>query len=108
LRHKGIADAAAKDRLESARSGREVARAGVAGYVGVAGSIHGDAVARVIVIAAEVGGIDERGSGGVELRDESVVSGRERAPADENRLEGPSRYREVDRSGPASYVGAAS
>ena len=41
-------------------------------HVGVAGGIHGDAVANVIPAAAEVAGVEERRAGGVQLGDEGV------------------------------------
>src|SRR5712664_2224870 len=53
----------------------EIGREGVARYVGVAGAVHGDAIAIVEAAATEVGGVDERGTGGVELRHKDVSVG---------------------------------
>ena len=48
---------------------------GVARHVGVAGRVHGDAVAtRHVPRAAEVGGVDQGRAGRVQLRHEGVVA----------------------------------
>src|SRR5206468_3869760 len=54
--------------LERSRGCREVGRASVARQVGVAGRVHSDPRARLIAAAAEVGGVDQRGAGCIELR----------------------------------------
>ena len=40
----------------------------MARQVGVAGGVHRDPQARLVAAAAEVGGVDQRRAGGVELR----------------------------------------
>src|SRR5205823_13663699 len=58
--------------LEAARGGRKVAGGGESRNVGVCAGVHGDRVACVTAAAAEIGGVDEGGAGGIELRHEGV------------------------------------
>src|SRR3989442_11241849 len=69
-------------------------------YVGVSGGIDGDAVAIVIGVPTEVGGIDEGRSKRVELRHEGVVA------AVVGRVEGPGGSRKVRGISRSSHVGA--
>src|SRR5438093_13074552 len=79
LRHEGIGlvQAAALEPLESPRGRREGTGGGLSCHVGVAGGVHGDPQALIVVIAPKVGGVDEGGASGIELRHESVVAGEE-------------------------------
>src|SRR5947209_1276854 len=67
----------------------------------MATGIDRDAPALVIGTAAEVGGVDQRGAGGVQLRHEGVKA------AAGSRLEGTGGRREVGRDGEARHVGIA-
>src|SRR5262252_113589 len=60
LRHKSIEQAAAESRLSCARRRWEVAGQGPASDVSLTTGVHCDAIAVVIVAAAEIGGVDER------------------------------------------------
>src|SRR6267143_1430430 len=102
LRYEGVA-AAGERGLEGSRGDREVGRGGAARHVGVAEAVHRDAEAAALTPApAEIGGIDECGAGGVELRYEGVgVATAERG------LEGPQVGREVGRAGAARHIGVA-
>src|SRR5439155_24364197 len=99
LRHEGVE--AAEGRLEGPRSRREVERPSAARHIGAAGGVHRDAVATITTTAPEVGGVDEGGARGVELRHEGIEE------AAEGRLEGPQRRREVDGEGVTRHVGVA-
>src|SRR5205823_5160686 len=106
LRHEGVtlkplSKGGAKGGLESAKGRGEIGRIGIAGHVGVAGSIDGDAGSEVVTAAAEIGGVAQGRAGGVELRDEGVEG------AAEARLESARGCSEVARSGGARHVGAA-
>ena len=81
LRHEGIA-AAAVGRLIGAGRGREVGGISEARHVGVAGGVHGDAIATVIARAAEVGGVDQCGARRVQLRHEGIVADAEGGDVD--------------------------
>ena len=69
-------------------------------HVSVAGGVHGDAVALVKAVAAEIGGVDEGGACRVELRHEGVG-----LAAAEGRLEGPRRRWEVAGTSETRHVG---
>src|SRR5207245_645222 len=75
LRHKNIELTAAKSWLQRIRR-REVGRLGLPRHVGLAGSVYGNAhvraAAALIAAAAEVGGVDQRRAGGIELRHKSI------------------------------------
>src|SRR5207245_5298259 len=78
LRHEGVATTehiASEGRLERPRRSRKVAGASSARHVGVARGVHGDACAIVAdgATAAEVGGVDKGGAGGIQLRHEGVT-----------------------------------
>ena len=77
--------------------GRELHRMRLAGYIGVAGSIHGDATDFVGVTATEVGGKENSRAIGCDLGDESVSVA---ARSGLKRME----HREVRRGGRASDV----
>src|SRR2546428_12485559 len=65
FRHEGVPDNGAdatKAGLNGARGGGEVRREGVTRLVSVAGGVHGDAVALVKAVTAELGGVDEGGA----------------------------------------------
>ena len=70
LRDEGVA--AVGRRVERARCGREVCRACLARHVGVAAAVDRDAAAVVEAVAAEVGRVDERRAGRVQLRQGGV------------------------------------
>src|SRR5206468_1531175 len=72
LRHEGIIDARVHG-LKSARSGREVARRGSPGEIGIAGTIDRDPGANILAAAAEVGGVKQGRARAVELRHESIT-----------------------------------
>src|SRR5439155_21466823 len=95
----GVADDT-KAGLNGARGGGEVRREGVTRHVSVAGGVHGDAVALVNAVAAEIGGVDEGGACRVELRHEGVG-----LAAAEGRLEGPRRRWEVAGTSETRHVG---
>src|SRR5437667_368231 len=68
LGHKSIGvAAAAESRLQRMRR-REVGRLGPPRYIGITSRVHGNAVALIEAAAAEVGGVDQRRAGGIELR----------------------------------------
>src|SRR6266480_5031312 len=87
-------------RLEGARC-REVARAGVPRHVRAARAVHGDALAPVVAAAPEVGGVDEAGAAGIELRHEDVDG----TPG--GRLGGPRRRWEVLGESGTCHIAAA-
>src|SRR5205823_14714981 len=91
---------ATKAGLDGARGGGEVRREGLTRHVSVAGGVHGDAVALVKAVAAEIGGVDEGGACRVELRHEGVG-----LAAAEGRLEGPRRRWEVAGTSETRHVG---
>ena len=62
---------AAARALKSVR-GWEVRRTCTSRHVGIAGGVHGDATTEVSPTAAEVGGVDERGACGIQLRNERI------------------------------------
>ena len=62
-----------KGGLDGARGCRKVARAGQARHVGIAILIHGDGAPLVEAEPAELGGVDQSGAAGVELRHEAVT-----------------------------------
>src|SRR5205807_243247 len=97
--HEGVG-AAAEGRLVGPRRRRKAA-GGEACHVGVAGGVHGDAVAGVTATASEVRGV-EGGSEGIELRHEGAG-----AAAAVGRLVGPHRGRKAA-SGGARYISVAS
>src|SRR5437762_9555125 len=101
LRHEGIGvvQAAALEPLKSPRGRREGTGAGLSCHVGVAGGVHGDPQALIIVIAPKVGGVDEGGAGGSELRYEGVVAGEGVG----GRLEGPGGRRKIFGEGQARH-----
>src|SRR6266571_7779202 len=106
LRDKGVAATTTAERwLEGAQGRREIGGTGGPADVGVPGSIHGNGDTIVISTAAQVGGVDQSGAGGIELRDEGVTDIAE-APAT-SRLEGPRGRRELGRVGRANHVGVA-
>src|ERR1041385_2406166 len=83
LRHEGIGRVrdvgAVRDArcwLEGSRRRWEIGRCGVARYVGAAGAVHSDPGAAVERVgrraAAEISGIDEGRTRGIELRYESI------------------------------------
>ena len=74
LRH--VAVAVVERRVVRTRCDRPVGRRGAAGDVGVAGTVDGHAAAAVEVTAAEVGRVDERRTGRVELRQGRVEARR--------------------------------
>src|SRR5262249_6662258 len=77
LRHEGVGGMAAAAPVESRLQGvlgREVGRGGSAGDVGVAGAVHRDAAANVIVAASEICGVNQGSAGGVDLRYEGVLA----------------------------------
>ena len=74
---------------------------GITYHVGVAKAVHSDAGAEVTKTAPEVGGVDEGRTGGIQFCHERI------APADESRLEGPRRGREVRGEGAARHIGVA-
>src|SRR5204862_463226 len=80
--------------------GREVAGVGLARHVGVAGAVHGDALAPIKAAAAEVGGVGQGRAAGVQLGHEGVVD------AAVGRLE-RAGGREVAGVGKARHVGVA-
>ena len=102
LRHEGVEVSAAVGRLKGAGRGREVGGSSEARHVGVAGSVHGDAPAKVTARAAEVGGVDQGGARRVQLRHEGVE-----VSAAVGRLKGAGRGREVGGSSEARHVGVA-
>src|SRR5439155_1341003 len=112
LRHEDVrardlaAICAAKPRieagLEGSRSGREISRVGRARDISVAVGVHGDPITVDTANATEVGGVDEGGARGIELRHEGIV-----LAAAEGGLEGSRRRREVVRTGPARDVRVA-
>src|SRR5438105_10860587 len=61
LRHEGVGGAAAEGRLVGPRRRRKAA-AGVASHVGVAGGVHGEAVADVVATPPKVRGVEEGGT----------------------------------------------
>src|SRR5205809_7849566 len=73
LRHEDVGLAAPEGSLESPRGRREVSRRGGAYHVGVARGVQGDPEARFKATAPEVGGVDESGAHGIELRYEGVA-----------------------------------
>src|SRR5262249_31591462 len=99
LRHKGV-KGAAECRLQGTDRG-EVGGEGVPGDVGGASAIHGDGTAFIEAAAAQVGGIDEGGAIGRELRHKGVKE------AAECRLQGMDRG-EVAGVGEPGDVGGAS
>ena len=68
--------AAGVGRLGGPCGRREIGRERVARHVGAARAVHGDAVAEFNVAAAQVGRIDQPGSGRVQLRHKGVGSRR--------------------------------
>src|SRR5206468_2602015 len=66
LRHEGLAATAAGG-LKGSRRRREVVRADAASHIGVARGIHGDPATKVFSVAAEVGGVHQSRTGGIEL-----------------------------------------
>src|SRR6267143_2069011 len=88
--------------MESPRGSRESVRGGAARHVSVAEAVHRDGEAPPLTAASpEIGGIEEGGAGGVELRYEGVAAAGERG------LEGPQVGREVGRAGAARHIGVA-
>src|SRR3989442_877608 len=101
FRYEGVSRSAAVSSLKCAWGGWEVARIGEAGYVGVACSIHGNADANAgSATAAEEGGVDERGSGGIQLRHEGDGG-------DDGGLESARSRREVSRTGVSGDEGVS-
>src|SRR5437588_2231289 len=86
--------------LEGARR-REVGGTGVPRHIRAARAVHGDALAPVVAGASEVGGIDEAGAAGIELRYEGVDA----TPG--GRLVGPRRRWEVLGESGTRHIGAA-
>jgi len=101
LGHKRIV-APAKNGLEGARGRRKVRRIRSSGYVDVPGGVHGDIRAIIVSAATEVGSIDKRGVGGIQLGHEGIEGAAAVCP-----LEGTYR-KEVRRSGRAHDIGVAS
>src|SRR2546425_477977 len=99
-RHEGVF-AATRSRLDRIRRCREVGREGQAGHVGMATGTDRDTQALVIGTAAEVGGVDQPGARGIQLRHEGVDS------AAGSLLEGTGGRREVGREGGARHVSMA-
>ena len=106
LRHEGVhgavRGAAAEAGLEGPRRRREVRRGSHTRHVGirVRQSIDRDGSAVIVVRAAEVGGVDEGGACGIELRHEDVEAGATR----EGGLDGARDDGEVGRAGLACHV----
>src|SRR5206468_7922847 len=82
-----------------ARRRQEVDGRGASRHVGVALGVHGDAIALVVVAAAEIGGVEEGGPCRVELRDEGG------GDATKGRLDRALRRREVGGTGGTGHVG---
>src|SRR3989442_6399588 len=105
LRREGFGGAAAERGRKGPGGGREGVRGGAPRHVGVAEAVHRDGDALLEIAAAdlngapaEIGGIEEGGAGGVELRYEGGDV------ADERGLEGSHGDREVGRGGGARHV----
>src|SRR5262249_37756786 len=98
-RHKRVEVAA--ERLERCPCRREIARSGEARHIGVAGAIYGNSATTVRPTAAEIGRVNERGTGWIKLRHEGVI-----VAATKGRLKRSGRCREAC-TGNARYVGVA-
>src|SRR5207245_11010569 len=59
--------------LERVRGG-EVGGVGIPRHVSIAAAVHRDGPGLVVAIPAQVGGVDERGTRGVQLRYEGIIS----------------------------------
>ena len=81
--------------IERARRRGEIRRQGRPGDVGVAGVVHGDALAIVAAAAAEEGRIDEGAARRIELRHKGVADAIR--CAGERRTERSRRRREIGR-----------
>src|SRR6266700_1957444 len=103
LRHEGIGrvreEGAVRDArrwLEGSRCRWKIGRSGVARYVGVAGGVHGDPGAAVERVgrstAAEISGIDQGRTRGIELSHKSIGGA-----AGKLRLEGSRGCRKIGR-----------
>jgi len=107
LRHEGVIGAArgaaAEAGLEGPRRRREGRRASHTRHVSirVRQSIDRDGISVIVVRAAEVGGVDEGGACGIELRHEDV----ERGATPEGGLDSARCDGEVGRAGLACHVG---
>src|SRR6185369_2792863 len=73
LRHVGVT-VAAESSIEGVRRGREVGRPGSPHHTGIACTVHRNAIAFVVVGAAEIGGEEEYRTCGVQLRYEGVLA----------------------------------
>ena len=85
---------------------RKVGGPGAARHIDVAGPIHGDAVAIVDAVAAQIGGVDQCRASGVELCHERIrerIKGRVKGRAGR----GGTRCRKVSGSGAARHIGVA-
>ena len=102
LRHKGVEIAAGVGRLGRPCGRREIGGDRAARHVGAARVVHGDIEADINVAAAQVGRIDQPGSGRVQLRHKGVENA-----AVVGRLGRPCGRREIGRGGVARHVGAA-
>src|SRR5256885_1490145 len=71
LRHEGVVDTT-EGRLEGPGGCREVRRTDPPCDIGVAGGIYGQTVDSFGAASTYVGGVHERGSGGVQLRHEDI------------------------------------
>ena len=99
------ADDAAERRLVGPRRRRKIGRICAARYVNISVGVDRDPEA---IAAAEIGGIDEGRTGGIELREESVCPvDAAAAAAAEMRLEGIGSRREGDPTRYACDVGVA-
>ena len=101
LHEEAVVGTTPEGRLEGPGGCREVRRTGPPCDIGVAGGIHGEASTLVQATSTYVGGVHERGSGGVQLRHVGVVD------TTEGRLEGPGGCREVRRTDPPCDIGVA-
>src|SRR5262249_57427911 len=71
LRHERVSESA-KSRLERPGGRGEVGRFGKASHIGVARGVHRDAESVFAAAAAEIGGVDERRTRGIQPRHEGV------------------------------------
>src|SRR5207237_4564222 len=72
LRDEGVEVAAVVGRVERPGGRREVARGRESYQVSAACPVHSDSPSSVASASTYVGGLDQRGTGGIQLRDEGV------------------------------------
>src|SRR5688572_1934510 len=97
LRDKAVLEEAAKLGYGRALCRREVARTGLSRDVGIPRRTYGNSKRDLIARAAKIGGIDERGAAGVDLRHEALLG----AAAGMCRLKHARGRREIRRVGDA-------